>query len=154
MARLRVSASSLVVDVALGRSRGRVRAWRSSRERVADASSRHLAVSPPRLLAVAAFTHAPLNFELISTLYSLSSRSALFSSCTPYWYSVLIYLVAFTSRGRAILRISVALLSCSSRGRAFCYRVAVLCLLSDSSRIYVTLRLFQLCVAQPSRLIN
>ena len=50
------------------RSRGRVRAWRSSRERVADASSRHLAVSPScslavlpsRLLVVSAVTHAPL----------------------------------------------------------------------------------------------
>ena len=51
------------------RSRGRVSAWRSSRERVADALSRHLAVSPPRLLAVVAATHAPWLMMLYRTRY-------------------------------------------------------------------------------------
>ena len=69
------------------RSRGRVRAWRSSRERVADASPRHLAISPPSLIAVAAFIHAPL--DVLTNQYSLSSRSALFCLCTSYLYFVL-----------------------------------------------------------------
>ena len=51
-------------------SRGRVRACRSSRECVADASSRHLAVSPPRLLAVAAatYTHPIITLLVLRTL--------------------------------------------------------------------------------------
>ena len=92
-------------------SRGRMRAWWSDRERVADASSRHFAVSPPRLLAVAATTHAPLDFYIISTLYLLSLRSVVFSSCTPYFYSVLIYPFAWpceSLHSRRIIHVFVA----------------------------------------------
>ena len=50
-----------------------------------------------------------------------------FISFFLYDVLVLMYLYSFiTSRGRAILRISVALLSCSSRGRALCYCVSFL----------------------------
>ena len=68
------------------RSRGRVRAWQSSRERVINASSRHLAVSPSARLAVAAATHAPPLMFLYS--YFVRRNVARFNhiSFTTYTY--------------------------------------------------------------------
>ena len=117
-----------------------MRAWRSSRERVADASSRHFAAPPSRLLVVATTTHASLNFELTSTLHLLSSRSPLFSSCTPYLYTVLMYHFAWpgeSSLSRRNIHIFVA------RPRPLLSRFIPMCSLSDSRRIYVALRLYQ-----------
>ena len=64
-------------------------------------------------------------------------------------------LVLFTSRGRANLRIPVALFSCSSRGRALCYRVSFL-YVRRAIRASFTSRCDSIisCVAQPSHLIE
>ena len=79
------------------RSRGRVRAWRSSRERIADASSRHLAVSQSRRLAVVVVIHAPSFMILYRTPYIvmpfyishfLRTTYSYYSTCTMHRFYV------------------------------------------------------------------
>ena len=123
------------------RSRGRVRAWRSSRERVTDASSRRLAATPPRRRS--RHIHAP-HYYVIRTSYAVMLHFILFIFFVRRTrITVHVLHVAFTSRGRANRRIPVALFTYSSRGRALCCYVVFLCSLSDSRRIFVALRLYQ-----------
>ena len=124
------------------RSCGRVRAWRSSRERVADASSRLLAVSPPRLYAVAAVTHAPLLTFPTRTSYAVMLH---FIVCSFSSYDVLVLLYLYY-----LLRFHFAwprdsLHSCRivyvfvAWPRPLLLRLIPVCSLSDSRRIYVAL---------------
>ena len=80
-----------------------MRAWRSSRERVADASSRHLAVSPPRLLAVAATTHTSFSVTLLVLRTPLCC--VLFHSVFLYDVLVLLYMYSTSLSLRVAARI-------------------------------------------------
>ena len=106
--------------------------------------TRHLATSPSRRHASSP-SQLPRTPHLV-LLYSYSVRRYVAFCfiqfyCTTYTYYCTCTHFAFTSRGSANLRISVALFTCLSRGRALCVTFHSYVLSSDSRRIYVALRL-------------
>ena len=126
------------------RSRGRVRAWRSSRERVADASSRRLAVTPPRRRSRRTCT------ALIFLNPYFVHRYFVFRFLHFSVYAVLVLLYLYSLRVAARIFAFLSHYSCIRRAAApsviaFHFRVFA----ERSLRIYVALRLCQFCVAQP-----
>ena len=155
MAGLRVIASSLVVAVAVAVAFACARCGR-----VATASrTRDLATSPSRRHAFSPsqppHTH-PFNNMITRTSYVVMSRFVLFISFVQRTRTTVF--VLFTSFS---LRVASRIFAFPShysifvaRPRLLLSRFIPMCLLSDSRRIYVALRLYQLCVAQPLHLIE
>ena len=153
MARLRVSASSLVVAVTVAVA---VAVACARGARVVSASrTRHLVISPSRHHASSPSQPPHTRTQLLRYSYFLRRNVAfhfVHFLCTTYPYYGTCTSRRFhfawpreSSDSRRIIHLLVAW------PRLF-YRVASLCWLSDLRRIYVALRLFQLCVAQPSLL--
>ena len=93
------------------RSRGRVRAWRSTRDRRGRVilSSRRFAATPPRRRSRHIYAS---HYYVTRTLYVVMPRFIFHFLCTMYsYYCTCTTFVAFTSRGRADLCIPVALLN-------------------------------------------
>ena len=127
-----------------------MRPWRSSRERVADASCRHLAVSPPRLLAVAAATHAPSLLILYRTPYIV--MPFFHFSFPSYAVHLLLYLYSLCVATRifAFRRIIHILVVAAPSVIAFNS-----CLFTERFAPHLRrVATISLCVAQPSHLIK